>query len=347
MFRLCGVAFFFVGIAAFGLATRSEESRELRIMTYNIRTASRWALEDGKDGVYRRSWRERKRSVAQTIKISGAAVVATQEGLDWQLTELTGLLGASWKWIGGGRVGDGSDEDEHAAILFDSERLQLSSSEDFWLSETPEKSSKAWGAALPRVATVARFRSEHVDFTVVNVHLDHSSELARTMSAKLLRERLFSRHQEELIFLAGDFNAPKDEQWYVDLTADDELLADAWVHAETKTCGACGQSTYHAWKGSRTPTPQWMKPYEGEQSRNIALSGTRHIDCIFYNAARTDNEDSKKSSSSPSKNGRLTKARVITDDKRRSVYGGPFASDHYPVCVHWLPDISPLRTNEL
>jgi len=48
------------------------------VATYNIRTASRWALRDGGDDYHGRTWPARRRAVAKTIVISGAAVVGTQ-----------------------------------------------------------------------------------------------------------------------------------------------------------------------------------------------------------------------------------------------------------------------------
>lgn len=294
------------------------QSKELRLMTYNIRTGSKWARIDGKDFANKRTWQDRKRSVAKAIEIGGADVVATQEGLDWQLRELRELLGSWWQSVGAGRIGDGSDDDEHAAILFDSRSVELLLSHDFWLSETPEFSSKSWGASLPRVATYAVFRFGELRFGILNVHLDHSSMEARTQSAKLIREL---DKQPQIFFIAGDFNAPKDESWYSELLSNDQMV-DAWTQAETRSCGSCGQSTYHAWKGSAAPSTQWIEPFEGQPSREIALSGNRHIDCVFVSRAAISR-------------GRITRARVITDDKRRALYGGPFASDHYPVCIHY------------
>lgn len=67
---------------------------------------------------------------------------------------------------------------------------------DFWLSDSPAHSSKAWGASLPRVATWAQFTVVVNDmplkqraFVVLNAHLDHASETARVESARLLRTK--------------------------------------------------------------------------------------------------------------------------------------------------------------
>jgi hypothetical protein len=51
---------------------------EITVATYNIRTASQWAVRDGGDGYNGRTWKARRSAVAKTIQISGAAVVGTQ-----------------------------------------------------------------------------------------------------------------------------------------------------------------------------------------------------------------------------------------------------------------------------
>ena len=57
------------------------ELDSVTIMSYNIRTASRWATVDGGDGKSGRSWAARKRSVAKTVEISGAAVAGVMAGV--------------------------------------------------------------------------------------------------------------------------------------------------------------------------------------------------------------------------------------------------------------------------
>lgn len=293
---------------AIAMWTVLTSAQELRIMTYNIRTASRWARVDGGDQANRRTWSQRLSAVAKSIEIGGAAIVGTQEGLTWQIEELVQRLGPSWAFAGGGRYGDGSDEDETAAVLYDSSKVDYKSHVDFWLSETPDKSSMSWGAALPRVATLVSFRN----YDVINVHLDHASVEARTEAARLLLRRLTDRP----LFLLGDFNAPKDEDFYTSLTT---VLFDAWRLADVVSCGSCPQGSFHNWKGATVPTSQWIEPYDAS---DIPKSGDRHIDAIFLNRRALEF-------------GTVTRARLITDDKRRKHYGGPFASDHYPVCIHF------------
>lgn len=304
---------------------------ELTVASYNIRTASRWAVRDGGDGRNHRTWPARRSAVAKTIEIARASVVGTQEGLARQLDDLVSLLGPHWRCVGAGRVGDGSDEDETAGIVWDDRRVELLESGDFWLSETPEvRGSKSWGASLPRVATWAAFavRGHEGRFAVVNAHLDHLSERARFESAKLLATRANALADDgtRAVFVTGDFNAVKTERWY-EAIADGARFVDAWIAATSTTCGVCGQSTYHGWLGGEAPSANWIKPHEGPAAKAIALSGERHIDAVFV------------STSALGTLGTLAQARVVTDDKRKRAFGGPFASDHYPVVVtfRWQP----------
>ncbi len=140
------------------------------------------------------------------------------------------------------------------------------------------------------------------------------------------------------VFLVGDFNAPKSERWHRILTipngndlldAKSEDIAqnltqsrlhfvDTWDASSTKSCGACGQSTYHAWRGSYVSNHLWLPADSKPQHDEIALSGERHVDAVFVaSKSRADVV--------------VLKAKMLTDDKRIRYLGGPFASDHYPV----------------
>ena len=307
---------------------------EVVVGTYNIRTASKWARNDGGDERNGRTWRQRRKAVAKSIRISGASVVGTQEGLGWQLDSLLELLGPGWNRIGVGRYhgtrDSGGDEDEIAAIIYNTAIVKRIRAGDFWLSETPEVSSKGWGASLPRVASWATFECGSRAFTVLNAHLDHASSEARGGAAALLRKRvaLLKESETPVVFTMGDFNAVKTEEWYSTLTAapeehgNDLPLVDTWGAANMRSCGACGQGTFHAWKGSDMSSPNWVRPFEGPGSQAIAHSGVRHIDAIFLNQGALE-----------AGAGEVRKAKMITDDKRRRSFGGPFASDHYPVVI--------------
>lgn len=321
-------------LVLFAVAHEARPESSVTVMSFNIRTASQWASRDGGDAQKGRTWDRRLPSVAKAVEIGAAHVVGTQEGLGWQVDELAAALGPSWRRVGGGRVGDASDDDETASILYDGGAVELLATGDYWLSATPERSSKAWGAALPRVVTWATFRRRDGGgerFSVVNAHFDHASVEARTRSASLVRDDSAARFaRDAVVFLTGDFNAIKEDAWYGELAAPAAsgfAFVDAWPAAAERSCGSCPQVSFHDWMGAHRYSKQWLRVGSREESLEIAHSGSRHIDAVFV-------------SRSALAVGAVTRARLITDDKRRAAAaaatGGraappPFASDHYPV----------------
>ena len=331
---------------------------EVRVMSFNIRTASEWARTHGGDRANGRTWDQRTKGVVSAIATARAHVVGTQEGLLGQLDDLARAL-PGWERFGEGREGGegGGDENEYAAILYNASALERTGGGTFWLSATPTApGSQSWESSLPRVATWATF-SVRADagggagagaaFGVVNAHFDHHSEEARANSAALVRRFVAARLAGAgPVAVTGDFNAAKDERWYqvftappADLAAGGALaeglhafdwppelpagavggpLLDAWARAESRSCGACGQSTYHAWKGAAAANHMWVEPHDGDASREIALSGTQHVDGVML-------------AEGGGAAVRVVQAKMITDDKRIRYLGGPHASDHYPI----------------
>ena len=79
----------------------------------------------------------------------------------------------------------------------------------FWLSETPEKPSKGWDAALNRICTyvLLKDKKSKKKFWVFNTHFDHVGDTARMESAKLIIQRINDLNWDNApVFLTGDFN---------------------------------------------------------------------------------------------------------------------------------------------
>ncbi len=98
------------------------------------------------------------------------------------------------------------DSLEATPVFYKKSVFELLSGDHFWLSETPDKSSKGWGARYHRICTVARLR--HRDsglvFTYLNTHFDFNPEFQRE-SAKLLCGFADTIRDGALI-LTADFN---------------------------------------------------------------------------------------------------------------------------------------------
>ena len=172
----------------------------LNAMTFNIRYAT------PNDGI--NQWENRKDYVAQTITFYEADLLGLQEATKPQVDYLAEKL-SDYDWIGVGRD-DGKEKGEYSPIFFKTDRFRLIDWKTVWLSETPDKPSKSWDAALPRRATIATLtdKKSKKNFILINTHYDHIGVLARENSSKLIVELTKELQKKNLpIILMGDFNS--------------------------------------------------------------------------------------------------------------------------------------------
>lgn len=214
----------------------AQDEPTFKVMSYNIRYDSQTDSPN---------WEQRKKHVVNLVIFHDAGLIGIQEGLKHQLDDMMdGMPG--FKWVGKGRD-DGTDKGEFSAIFYNTENFELLESETFWLSETPEKPSKSWDAALPRVCTWAKFKFKPTNstFYLFNTHFDHMGKQARLNSAKLLKEKIPQIAGSTAYILTGDFNFPPDSDPYEVLTSSSEIL-DA---KETSQTGHYGpEGSFNAFK---------------------------------------------------------------------------------------------------
>ncbi|MGW0965841.1 endonuclease/exonuclease/phosphatase family protein [Streptomyces sp. NPDC002516] len=209
-------------------ATRRPRTRpRLDVMTYNLRFAS--AAEPN-------SWADRRPVMRELLRRASPQVIGTQEGLYQQLLDIEADLAPHYAWMGTGR--EGGSRDESAAIFYDTRRLAPLAHDTFWLSDTPRViGSNTWGAALPRIATWVRFR-DLADggrrFHVLNTHLDHASQYARTRAAVLVAERVAAFDPSLPCLVTGDFNVPAQGNEVYDILLG-AGLADTWDTAASRS----------------------------------------------------------------------------------------------------------------
>ncbi|WP_424013838.1 endonuclease/exonuclease/phosphatase family protein [Halorubrum xinjiangense] len=153
----------------------------IRVLSYNVRYANR--------GDHHDAWHDRRDAVARLVRFHRPDVAAFQEPLPDQRDDLRERL-PKYEFVGRGREADG--EGEGCPVAVRSDRWEVTESDTFWLSETPEEPSAGWDASYPRIATWGRVRAVDGDarLLVVNTHFDHVSAHARRESARLLRERV-------------------------------------------------------------------------------------------------------------------------------------------------------------
>lgn len=245
----------------FGLAScqmfSESEQQPITTMSYNIK------FDDPDDE--NTSWDDhRKQQISALIAFYEPDFLGTQEGLHHQLKYLDKNLD-SYKWIGVGRD-DGSNDGEFSALFYNNDKFELieDSEQTIWLSKTPEKPSKNWDAALPRILTFGKFRNRSSDqkFWVFNTHFDHVGDTARVESARLILDTIKEKTGDVPVILTGDFNVTEEMQPYEILTSSDSNLSDTYYATEKLHVG-----------------PDFT--YEGYEV--MAGEDQRRIDYIFVN----------------------------------------------------------------
>jgi len=217
-------ASFHVPAAADQTATTSV----LRVMSYNIRCGSCEQVDDPNH------WSRRKSLVAQTIRSAQADLVGLQEAELFQIRDLIALL-PQYDWMGVGRD-DGAEKGEMNAVLVRRAVLTISSSKTFWLSETPERVSRGWDAALNRTLSLLKLRgrSDGREFIFANTHFDHVGQVARRESARLIDATLQREAGRLPVILTGDLNDRPGSVAHCLLT---QVLVDAAVASLTPLSG--------------------------------------------------------------------------------------------------------------
>lgn len=214
---------------------RAEASQhELHVMSFNIRYGT---AADG-DHV----WPARRKLVAERIASEAPDVLAIQEGLDFQLGELSEVL-AGYQKLGQHR--DGGTGGEFSGLYVRSDRVQVLDWGEFWLSPTPEEvGSRGWDAALPRMAVWAevQLRCGGSAVRIYGTHYDHRGAAARLESSRLILRDAASSPR---VIAMGDFNA-------VEAAAPIEaFFAAGWSSAVAERLPGDPRGTFN---GFRDPT---------------------------------------------------------------------------------------------
>ena len=171
----------------------------LEVVSYNIR------YDNSQDG--ENQWDIRKETLASYLLKSSPDIIGMQEVLNNQLADLSNFL-KEYKHVGVGRE-DGKTKGEYSPIFYRKSKLKVLMSSTFWLSETPQKISVGWDAALERICTYALFidRKSKKQFWVFNTHFDHLGKIARSESVNLILEQISILNVNDYpILVTGDLN---------------------------------------------------------------------------------------------------------------------------------------------
>ena len=208
-------------------------SQDLKVMSFNIRLN----VDSDKEN----AWPNRKKDVADLLMYYHPDFFGVQEALPEQMKDMKTSL-KNYDYVGVGRD-DGKEKGEFSAIFYDTKKLQVVKSGTFWLSETPEKPSKGWDAALNRICTYAIFKDKESqkEFLAMNIHFDHIGNVARVKSSELILKKAKELNPKNLpLVLTGDFNLTEDSEPVKILSQN---LEDTFYNAEKKHYGPVGTFT--------------------------------------------------------------------------------------------------------
>ena len=175
-------------------------SQQINVVTFNIR------FNTENDGI--NAWPNRIEMATGLLKFHEADLFGLQEALHGQILDVQKNM-PGFEWFGVGRD-DGEKGGEFSPIFYNKLKFILIESGTFWLSETPEKPSKGWDAALNRVVTWGKFKSKVTGkmFYYYNTHFDHRGDEARKKSAELITKKIreMAGNSGYPVILTGDFN---------------------------------------------------------------------------------------------------------------------------------------------
>lgn len=220
-----------IGIVLVILMTNKGFSQDISVMTYNIK----W--DNTNDTV--NNWNDRKEAMVDLLKHYQPNIIGMQEVVNGQLNYLVTNL-PNFSSIGVGRE-DGKEKGEYSPILYDTKLLKVVKSSTFWLSDTPDKISVGWDAALERICTYALFEDLKTkkQFWVFNTHFDHIGVMAREKSAELIVSKMKDINMDNLpVVLMGDLNLTPDETpilYLKDALTDGQSITEKTFYGPTGT----------------------------------------------------------------------------------------------------------------
>lgn len=212
---------FIFSILAFLMVFTSCKSQQMKVMTYNLR------LDIASDG--ENAWEYRKEFLGSQVLFLAPDILGVQEARPNQVQDLKNTL-PDYKFIGKGR--DGGQEGEHAGIFYNSNKVEVSEVNTFWLSETPETVSKGWDAAYPRVCTYGLFtvKESKQKIWVFNTHFDHVGAMAQKQGMKLILEKIKEVNTNNFpVVVMGDFNVEPTSEVITDAK---KVLSDSKEKAQ-------------------------------------------------------------------------------------------------------------------
>lgn len=208
---------------------------KIKLLSSNIR------FSNPNDGSH--DWKVRKPLLVKIFHDFGPDILGTQEGRIGQLKELDHslknleLVDSHRPWI---------DERMYPCLFINPKTVEVQSSGDIWLSETPDiPGSSSFESTFPRLCTWANvcFKESGIEMLVINTHLDYIKQETRQKQIEVLIAEI-KKFNKRPIFLMGDFNEPAKTVVMQELMKALDLK-DPWSEK-----GLPEETSHHSFRGS-------------------------------------------------------------------------------------------------
>ncbi len=208
-----------------------KKTADITLMSVNVRT---WSPTD----VFKKSWFYRAKLIDSNIASVKPDIIGFQEVTPVHYKYLTETLKGYDNVI---EYRDNSPLHEACPVFYNTSRFELKDKGSFWLSETPEKMSKDWGAACYRICSyvILTEKDTKKELVVFNTHLDHVSDEARINGINVVLEKIQQFGGLPSVIM-GDFNADEESETYKAATA-------SFFDAKYKTKKSMRCATYQKW----------------------------------------------------------------------------------------------------
>ena len=178
-----------------------KKTADITLMSVNVRT---WSPTD----TFKKSWFYRAKLIDSNIADVKPDIIGFQEVTPVHYKYLTETLRGYDNVI---EYRDNSPLHEACPVFYNTSRFELKDKGSFWLSETPEKMSKDWGAACYRVCSyvILAEKDTKKELVVFNTHLDHVSDEARINGINVVLDKIQQFGGLPSVIM-GDFNADEE-----------------------------------------------------------------------------------------------------------------------------------------
>ena len=232
-------------IAAYGVTDNEKylegiafaEGDGLKIMSYNIRNVHGESKPE-------RNWSQRRAYVMQQIREEAPDILCLQEVKAMQIGFIVKNLEDYYGYVYKYRS-DNYLTKEAVPIFYNKERFTLIESDSFWLSETPEKESVGWDAALEMICTYARLKDNRTgrELAVYSVHFDHVGIEAMKNGSAMVLSRM-ARDGVPAVML-GDYNIIEHTELY-------DYIAARLVDTKYAAAHSMNSVTYNNYGGEES-----------------------------------------------------------------------------------------------